>query len=233
MSRVERVEKQETLAEIVAEMRRKSQEFFPDLPIAVLQLASRIEAAWKREREDLNPSGRGAAKTRGQKASARRAAESCLGTGEAEQYNTVQIGGKMSGGGRAEANRRGTATAGAAPEPAKSFGDAAAMREIVMALATVILPPRDKAGEGGWLAWVRAMQGKACAALAAPARNCDVGTAQEQIKRWEKFCLEHHEYWKPSKSLTAIQRCNCPCQEGNGCNYFVWAQMPYTEGGAK
>jgi hypothetical protein len=65
------------------------------------------------------------------------------------------------------------------------------------------------------------------AALAKPPRQCDVGTAEEQIKRWEKFCLEHHEYWKPSKGLTAIQRCNCPCHEGNGCNYFIWAQMPY------
>ena len=68
-------------------------------------------------------------------------------------------------------------------------------------------------------------------ALARPARNCDVGTAEEQIKRWEKFCLEHHEYWKPSKSLTAIQRCSCPCSEGNGCNFFIWAQMPYDEKG--
>ena len=64
-------------------------------------------------------------------------------------------------------------------------------------------------------------------------RQCDVGTAEEQIKRWVKFCQEHHEYWKPSKSLTAIQRCNCPCYEGNGCNYFIWAQMPYEEGGAE
>lgn len=71
------------------------------------------------------------------------------------------------------------------------------------------------------------------AALAEPVRNCDVGTAQEQIERWEKFCQAHHEYWKPSKSLTAIQKCNCPCKEGNGCNYFIWAQMPYEEGGAE
>lgn len=67
------------------------------------------------------------------------------------------------------------------------------------------------------------------AALAAPPRQCDVGTAAEQIKRWEKYCQEHHEYWKPDKSLTAIQRCNCPCLEGNGCNYFIWAQMPYED----
>ena len=70
-------------------------------------------------------------------------------------------------------------------------------------------------------------------ALTRPPRTCDVGTAEEQIKRWEKFCLEHHEYWKPSKSLTAIQRCNCPCHEGNGCNYFIWSQMPYEEEGAE
>ena len=66
-------------------------------------------------------------------------------------------------------------------------------------------------------------------ALSRKPRNCDVGTPQEQIKRWEVFCQEHHEHWKPGKSLTAIQRCNCPCHEGNGCNYFIWAQMPYEE----
>ena len=70
-------------------------------------------------------------------------------------------------------------------------------------------------------------------AIDKPPRNCDVGSADEQIKRWEKFCQEHHEYWRPDKSLTAIQKCNCPCHEGNGCNYFVWAQMPYTEGGGE
>lgn len=66
-----------------------------------------------------------------------------------------------------------------------------------------------------------------------PICNCNVGSAQEQIKRFEKFCQEHHEYWRPDKSLTAIQRCNCPCYEKNGCNYFIWAQMPYEEGGVK
>jgi hypothetical protein len=65
--------------------------------------------------------------------------------------------------------------------------------------------------------------------LSKPLRNCDVGTPQDQIKRWDEFCLEHHEQWKPGKSLTAIQRCNCPCYEGNSCNYFIWAQMPYEE----
>lgn len=213
MSRVERVEKQETLAEIVAEMRRKSQEFFPDLPIAVLQLASRIEAAWKREREDLNPSGRGAAKTRGQKASARRAAESCLGTGEAEQYNTVQIGGKMSGGGRAEANRRGTATAGAAPEPAKSFGDAAAMREAAESALIVVrgiidgtLSRRNQS--------VFDCRDKLKSALSAPPRNCDVGTARQQEARFVEACRPSLDCY-----VCKLGQGDCDCR-------FHWAQMP-------
>lgn len=64
---------------------------------------------------------------------------------------------------------------------------------------------------------------KAKAALAAPRRNCDVGTAEEQAERYLNFC---HNY----------PRCTgCPCvgriQYGQ-CE-FAWAQMPYAEGGVK
>ena len=59
-------------------------------------------------------------------------------------------------------------------EKAETLADIAAeMREVVMALAAVILAPRDKAGEGGCLDWVRAMQGKARAALAKPPK-CEI-----------------------------------------------------------
>lgn len=71
------------------------------------------------------------------------------------------------------------------------------------------------------------------AALAAPPRNCDVGTAEEQARRFEIFCQAHHVPWK----IGMIKNeCKCPCLQDNGrsCNYFVWAQMPYTsEGDAK
>jgi len=43
-------DRQETIADIIAEMKREAAQIFPALPIAVLQLATRIEAAWKRER---------------------------------------------------------------------------------------------------------------------------------------------------------------------------------------
>ena len=55
--------------------------------------------------------------------------------------------------------------------------------------------------------------------LAAPARNCDVGTAEEQAKRYMNFC---HNYPKCT---------GCPCvgrMKYNQCD-FVWMQMPYEE----
>lgn len=54
-------------------------------------------------------------------------------------------------------------------------------------------------------------------ALFAPPRNCDVGTEEEQIERFELWCV----FDKPS----------C-CKECEKC-FARWAQMPYKEGGAK
>jgi hypothetical protein len=64
------------------------------------------------------------------------------------------------------------------------------------------------------------------AALAAPPRNCDVGTAREQIKRWQAFCNRHDD-----------DCTGCPCDAAdtwdNTSCFAKWAQMPYEEGGAK
>ena len=61
------------------------------------------------------------------------------------------------------------------------------------------------------------------AALAKPPRNCDVGTEQEQARRYLKYCVK--------------QDCEkaCPfrdCKNSYECA-FAWAQLPYEEGGAK
>lgn len=64
-------------------------------------------------------------------------------------------------------------------------------------------------------------------ALAEPLRNCDVGTADEQAKRFEEFCMGHHRKMIGNKIPTGP--CECPCYEGNSCNYFVWAQMPHSD----
>lgn len=70
------------------------------------------------------------------------------------------------------------------------------------------------------------------AALAAPARNCDVGTAEEQSKRLHAYCDQYGRY------LDGSPKCNdCPLlirmmKEGGRCE-LVWAQMPYEAGGVK
>ena len=57
---------------------------------------------------------------------------------------------------------------------------------------------------------------KAKAALAAPARNCDIGTAEEQDWRFNDFC-----------SHTGCNK--CPLNKGVEECALGWAQMPYKE----
>ena len=58
-------------------------------------------------------------------------------------------------------------------------------------------------------------------ALSAPQRNCDVGTADEQTNSYLDFCKRH-----------TCQSCPARFKRKTDCG-FIWAQMPYEEGGAK
>ena len=74
---------------------------------------------------------------------------------------------------------------------------------------------------------------KARAALAAPARNCDVGTEEEQQERFREFCRIHDDAGECGIGRT---RAKCPCWRGpeNPDCALSWAQMPYeAEGGAE
>jgi hypothetical protein len=65
------------------------------------------------------------------------------------------------------------------------------------------------------------------AALAAPPRNCDVGSAKEQAKRMDAYCASYGD------RIGGGWRCdNCPLCPIDRCE-LAWAQMPYEEGGAK
>lgn len=74
------------------------------------------------------------------------------------------------------------------------------------------------------LGYLNQIEGWAKAALSAPPRNCDVGTAEEQYKRFIDMCV--------FRSCTL-----CPYKAYEGCGrdrcLSNWAQMPYEEGGAK
>ena len=66
------------------------------------------------------------------------------------------------------------------------------------------------------------------AALAAPARNCDVGTAEEQAQRFHEFCHSHRTFFAECSEKCPFRNApdiNC-CQAG-------WGQLPYEKGGAE
>ena len=68
---------------------------------------------------------------------------------------------------------------------------------------------------------------KANAALAKPPRNCDVGTAEEQAERYGRYCD------KFTRDGMHCETCPCCGKIPFGKCEFAWAQMPYTEEGAK
>jgi len=99
-------------------------------------------------------------------------------------------------------------------------GNFAALREALKAIGDLcdgLMPTWDGA--------VGRIKDMAEAALAAPPRNCDVGTAEEQDERFAEYCESEvckRKRCKFSAKALCIERCA-----------LVWAQMPYaTEGGA-
>lgn len=65
------------------------------------------------------------------------------------------------------------------------------------------------------------------AALAAPPKNCEVGTAEEQEKRFAKVCRANSKGW-----VRGLCSETCPLSRDyqSECA-LAWAQTPYKEGG--
>ena len=108
-------------------------------------------------------------------------------------------------------------------EKSSRVGNAAKMRE-ALSDACYAMFNFLKTQNGGYGEMAKALD-KAKAALAVPPRNCDVGTDEEQSRRYEELCDRH----------TCGSRCSasgCPMYE-HDCSPFAWGQMPYEEGGVK
>lgn len=63
------------------------------------------------------------------------------------------------------------------------------------------------------------------AALAEPLLNCEVGTAEEQYQRWDKYC---------NSFGTQCDKCGLNCNAHFNLTakcFACWSQMPYKEGG--
>lgn len=100
------------------------------------------------------------------------------------------------------------------------------LREVVTALAYVILPPREEYpaeyGGGkvpdrdGWLAWIRAMQAKARAALAEPPRNCDRFQTTKQAKEAYYVEVRHVSVWDGCETERLVDWLLAPATEKEG-----------------
>ena len=77
---------------------------------------------------------------------------------------------------------------------------------------------------GEWGESARAQISENKIALAEPLRNCDVGTAEEQMRRWWEFC----------KMRDSCDECLCHKKSCIITLCFAhWAQMPYKKGEEK
>lgn len=76
-----------------------------------------------------------------------------------------------------------------------------------------------KTQNGGYEEMAEALD-KAKAALAAPPRNCDVGSLDEQITRFNAFC---------ESRMCSDFLSRCPLADSRNCR-LAWAQMPYEKG---
>ncbi len=114
--------------------------------------------------------------------------------------------------------------------PPPTAGNAAAMREALEIIARKA-DKVDKIGMGYNDAVEISLdiQSVAEAALSAPPRNCDVGTADDQAERFVAECKRHdHCSTCPVHAMWGVWRVGQP----KSCK-FIWAQMPYEAEGGK
>lgn len=188
--------KRETVEDIVEEMRDATMNGeFDDA--TVNEWADRIEAAWRRDEERAVEHA-----TRHSEAVARDNCRDCIHNPNGKNYEPVT--------------------------DSHAIGNAAAMREALEYMLDFDATD-DAAMDDGLTDAERIMeyadhiaecQKKARAALSAPPRQCDVGTAEDQCERWMAFCGRYDD-----------DCTGCPCDDANCASYTKcfarWAQTPY------
>lgn len=111
----------------------------------------------------------------------------------------------------------------------REVGNGAKMREAVKAVVDVGYPHNfqiEAPHIRGYCYDITRAIGKCFAALAAPPRNCDVGTPEEQAERFGRYCD------KFTQDGMHCETCPCCGKIKFGRCEFAWAQMPYERGGA-
>ena len=213
-------ERQETVADIVREMRigdlcaadtSARQMYINDF---LASYADRIEAAAKRESEATAEKSSAVGKVD----TVREIAQEMLNT-SMQDITAERINGWA------------TRLAAACEQPVTNcnqLGNAAKMREALQEARRFVsasahrtdrdLLVMDDEKRGVYVLCPKDTFIKIDAALSALPRNCDVGTAEEQSERYEKFCYAHRSR---EKGCGDCPLCDIVC-----CG-FAWLQMPY------
>ena len=111
----------------------------------------------------------------------------------------------------------------------RAHGNAAAMRSALERI--VNLAPEYPARGVDWNALAADAFLTASAALAAPARNCDVGTAREQIDRFNDFCRNNAPACPECPLYQHLLGYERHAFGRNECMAF-WGQLPYAPANA-
>lgn len=111
----------------------------------------------------------------------------------------------------------------ATTEKSSTVGDAAKLRVALLRCDAIAQLPEVRNEQS-----IKDMRNIIRQALAAPPRNCDVGTAEEQTRRMEaEYChVQKSCYESPSGRECPLHKAEVDCR-------LIWAQMPYKKGGAK
>ena len=133
----------------------------------------------------------------------------------------------------AEEQRRKMAT----PENSSAVGNAAKLRKAMIEVLEYIetfhkyITPGKGKRLTALFAVADTIRDKARAALAAPPRQCDVGTVEEQAQRMADFCERHYKKAAPGRHICSA--CKFHNKDAEWECYFSWAQMPYESEAAK
>jgi len=172
--------------------------------VTIEALADRIEKAWEREQPKPDPDWKAIC----EKCKDGEIEPDCEYYGEPNGCNSPIYG----------------------EHPKANPGNAAAMRGALGAVYNILEKIQSFIPHLSDVSLMREFSSRVCraknvidAALSAPPRNCDVGTAEEQAERYMKFCKSY-------------PKCTgCPCvgrMQYHQCE-FAWEQLPYNEGSAE
>ena len=236
--------RQETIADIVREMRKRAQEVYEGqagYPESwedqmnddeIREIADRIEAAAKLEREvgaEKMRENLGEVMHKKYTAQKIREMEAIVASGDMGPMTRENVALMLKQAAEMLDRLDEDIWRESTREKSSAVGDAAKMREACENIAEYAKTAACHIEDTHLLSYINQIESWAEAAISSPPRNCDVGTAEEQSDRFDKFCYSYNSCSKcPVKSLWNSSNRQKQLREIIRCE-IIWSQMPYEE----